>query len=151
MDFAKLSLSDKLILGGALVLTVAMFLPWFKVEFFGTSVTANGFDTGFLWATFPWLLGLASAGVVLMKELKPEQELPELPVPYGQAHLIAGGVAAALIVLKLLIGESDPIERSFGLFLAVIAGGALAYGGFLKNGEEEGASSAAPPAPPTEF
>jgi hypothetical protein len=151
MDFAKLSLSDKLILGGAALLTIAMFLPWFKFEFFGSSITANGFDVGFLWATLPWLLGLAMAGVIVMSNLKPDQELPELPVPYGQANLIAGGVAAGLIVLKLLIGESE-LDRSFGLFLAVIAGGGLAYGGFLKKGEDEGGTtSAAPPAPPTEF
>lgn len=151
MDFDKLSLSDKIILGGALLLTVAMFLPWFKLDFGFGEVSGNGFDVGFLFGTLPWLLSLVMAGHVLMTQLKPEQELPELPVPWGQAHLIAGGAIAALIVLKLLIGESG-LDRSFGLFLAVIAGGGLAYGGFLKNGEEEtGGGAAAPPAPPAEF
>lgn len=156
MDFEKLSLSDKLVLGGALLLTIAMFLPWFKLDFggFGGSVSANGFDVGFLWATLPWLLSLVMAGHVLMTQLKPDQELPELPIPWGQAHLIAGGIAAAFIVLKLAIGE-EFFDRSFGIILAAVAGGALAYAGFLKNGEGDGASasagSSAPPAPPSEF
>ena len=151
MDLEKLSLSDKIILGSAALLTISMFLPWFKLDFGGFgSASANGFDVSFLWGTFPWLLSLVMAGHVAVTNFKPDIEVPDLPVPWGQAHLIAGGVAAALVVLELLTGE-DPLDRSFGIFLATIAVGGLAYGGFLKNGEEDGGGAGAPPAPPTEF
>ncbi len=150
MDLSKLSLQDKIILGAAALLTVAMFLPWFKFEAFGFSATASGFDVGFLFSWVPWLLSLVMAGQVAVTNFKPEQEVPDLPIPWAQAHLYAGGAAAALVVLKLLIGESE-LDRSFGLFLAVIAAGGLAYGGFLKSKEEDGGTAGAPPAPPTEF
>lgn len=150
MDFDKLSLSDKIVLGGAAAFTIAMFLPWFKFEAFGFSQSIGGFSAGFL-AFLPWLISLAMGGHVLITHLKPEQELPDLPVPWGQAHLIGGGVAAALVLLRMVTGPQG-YGTSLGLYLALIAAGALAYGGFLKNGEEEtGGGAAAPPAPPTEF
>lgn len=143
MDLNKLSTSDKVIAGSGIVLFVAYFLPWFKVDFgpFGGSATASGSDVGFLWATLPMLLGLAAAGIVIASKLF-DVKLPDLPIPWGQAFLGAGALAAVLVVLKLIIGEdpSELIDRSFGLFLAALAAIGLAVGGFLKFQEGEGST-----------
>ncbi len=142
MDLNKLTTSDKVIAGSGIVLFIAYFLPWFKVEAFGVSVTANGSDVGFLWSTLPMLIGLVMAGVVIASKLF-DVKLPEIPIPWGQAHLALGAIAAILVLLKLLIGEdpSELVDRAFGLFLAALAAIGLAVGGFLKYQEGEGATA----------
>lgn len=146
MDLNKLTTSDKVIAGSGLVLFIAYFLPWFKVDFgqFGRSASASGSDVGFLWSTFPMLIGLLLAGSVIATKLF-DVKLPDMPVPLGQIYLGLGGLAAVLVVLKLLIGEdpSEVVKRSFGLFIAAIAAIGLAAGGFLKF--QEGDAAAPPP------
>ena len=148
MDLKKLSMADKVIAGSGILLFIAYFLPWFKLDFGGAfgggSVTASGGDVGFFWATLPMLLGLCAAGVVIANKLF-DVKLPDLPIPWGQALLIGGAIAAVLVVLKLIIGEdpSSIVDRSFGLFIAAIAALGLAAGGFLKF--KEGDSEGSPP------
>jgi len=143
VDLNKLTTSDKVIAGSGILLFIAYFLPWFKVDFggvLGGSASASGGDVGFFWATLPMLIGLAMAGSVIASKLF-DVKLPDLPVPWGQAYLGLGGLAALLVVLKLLIGEdpSEIVKRAFGLFVATIAAVGLAAGGFLKF--QEGNSS----------
>ena len=142
MDLSKLTTSDKVVAGSGLLLFICSFLPWFKFDFgsFGGVQTASGWDVGFIWAGVPGLLGLIAAGVVIAK--MQGVELPTLPVSWGQAFLIAGGLSAVIVVLKLLIGE-DVVDRAWGLFLATLAALAFAGGGFLKFKEEGGAGPAA--------
>lgn len=139
MDLNKLSTSDKVIAGSGILLFIAYFLPWFTADAGIVSVDATGGDVGFLWATLPMLLGLIMAGVVIATKLF-DVKLPDLPVPWGQAMLGAGALAAVLVVLKLIIGEDTDgaealgidISRGIGIFLATIAALGLAAGGFLK-------------------
>ena len=135
----KLTTSDKVIVGSGLLLFICSFLPWFKLDFLGESITANGWDVGFFWAGIPALLGLAAAGVVLADKLA-DVDLPDLPISWGQAFLIAGGVSAVIVVLKLLIGE-DIVDRAWGLFLATLAALGFAGGGWMKFQEAGGTSS----------
>jgi len=135
VDLNKLTTSDKIIAGSGILLFIAYFLPWFKVDNgLGNSVNFSGGDVGFLWSTFPMLLGLIAAGVVIASKMF-DVKLPELPIPWGQAFLGLGALAALLVLLKLLIGESVfgfDLDRAFGLFIAAIAAIGLAAGGFLK-------------------
>lgn len=135
MDLNKLTTSDKIIAGSGILLFIAYFLPWFKVDNgLGNSVNFSGGDVGFLWSTFPMLLGLIAAGVVIASKMF-DVKLPDLPIPWGQAFLGLGALAALLVLLKLLIGESVfgfDLDRAFGLFIAAIAAIGLAAGGFLK-------------------
>jgi hypothetical protein len=154
VDLNKLTTSDKVIAGSGIALFIAYFLPWFKVEGFGASGTGSGGDIGFLWGTFPMLIGLVMAGVVIASKLF-DVKLPELPIPWGQALLGAGALAALLVVLKLLIGHDldgaeelgFEVSRSFGLFLAALAAIGLAVGGFLKFQEGDDATTLPPPPP----
>lgn len=142
MDLSKLTTSDKVIAGSGIVLFIASFLPWFKVSAFGFTATANGWDVGFIWAGLPALLGLLSAGIVLATKLG-TVEMPKMQVTSGQMMLAAGAISAFFVVLKLLIGEDGPIDRSYGLFLATIASLGLLYGGFLAFKEERSGGSSA--------
>ncbi len=141
MDLNKLTTSDKVIAGSGIVLFIAYFLPWFKIEAFGVSATASGGDVGFLWSTFPMLIGLVLAGCVIASKLF-DVKLPDLPVPWGQFYLGLGALAALLVVLKLLIGE-DFVDRAFGLFIAALAAIGLAVGGYMKFAAKEDDAPAA--------
>lgn len=142
MDLNKLTTADKVIAGSGIVLFIAYFLPWFKVDFgFGVgSANATGSDVGFLWATLPMLLGLIAAGIIIATKLF-DVKLPDLPAPLGQIMLGIGALAAVLVVLKLIIGEdpSEIVDRAYGLFIATLAAIGLAVGGYLKM--QEGDSS----------
>ena len=178
MDISKLTLSDKIIAGSGILLFIASFLTWFSAsssvsgggdltdlgidpaDFSGSLGSVNGWDVGFLWAGLPALLGLIAAAAVLLPKLS-EVKLPELPIPWGQAFLGAGALAALLVILKLLIGEDGggsetfsgvtvkvDIDRGIGIFLATLASLGLAYGGYLKfAGKEDDGGTATPPPP----
>jgi hypothetical protein len=166
VDFSKLKTSDWLIGGGAIVLFIGSFLPWFKVSVscagvsFGGSATGNGWDVGFFWCGIPVILGLAMLAYVAIRAFSPDTSLPDLPITWGQALLGAGGIAAALILIKLIIGESGggtgfgcsvDVSRSFGLFLSFLAAAAMAGGAFLKFQEERAGGTAGGSTPPTAF
>lgn len=154
MDLSKLSMGDKVIAGSTLVYLIAyLFLPWFSIDIgsdalgIGVSADFGGSDVGFLWSTFPLLLALLMVAVIAIKLFSPDTTLPELPISYGQLHLALGGLAALLVILKLLIGEDGAfgvsIDRSYGLFLAALAAAGLAAGGFLKMQESDDAGAGA--------
>jgi hypothetical protein len=165
VDLNKLTLADKVIAGSAIGLFIFMFFPWFTVEvegggFFGDfSENFSGFDVGFLWGTFPMMLGLAMLAQVAISRFAEQVQLPE--VPWSRIHLGLGIAAAVLVVLKLLIGEDGGVDgatldaagvsvsRAFGIFLSALAAIGLAVGGFFKF--QEGDDGAAAGGPPTNF
>ena len=64
--------------------------------------------------------------------------------------LIAGGVVAVLLVLRLLIGSSEEalgveidLDRMWGLWVALLAALGVGAGGFLKSKEPEPVASTA--------
>jgi hypothetical protein len=138
VDLSKLTQSDKVVAGSGILLFIASFLPWFKIDIFGGSHTLSGWDN-FLLGGLPALLGLAAAAVILATKMG-TAEAPTLPVSWGQAFLGAGGLSALLVVVRLLTGE-DFYDRSWGLFVATIAALAFAGGGYLKFQEEKSGSS----------
>lgn len=157
MDFSKLKTSDWVIIGSAIVLFFASFLDWFSIDTPFGSAAGNGWDVGFFWAGIPVILGLVMLAQVAVSRFSPETKLPDLPVGWGQAHLIAGGIAAVIVVLKLLIGHEEAgidFDRDFGLFLAALAAIGLAVGGYLTWQDEKAAGpgpvegpDTTPPAP----
>lgn len=145
MNLNKLTTGEKLTCGSAIVLLIASFLPWFEVRapFLG-KVTASGWDVGFGWAGIPVILGLAMLIQIVITRFSSGVKFPQMPMSWGQIHLIAGVIAAFIVVLKLLIGEnsSELVDRSYGLFLAALAAVGLAVGGFRIFKESQGTSSA---------
>lgn len=140
MDLSKLSTSDKVVAGSGLALFIFSFFPWYGVD--GFDGGRNGWDY-FLFGIIPVILGLAMVAVVALKAFS-DTDLPDLPIPWGQAMLIAGGLAAILVVLKLLIGDDVlgfDLDRKFGLILSALSAIGLAVGGYLKSQEAGDAPS----------
>jgi hypothetical protein len=148
VDLNKLTQGEKVIGASAIALLIFSFLPWYGVDVsipgLGTrSYSRSGWDY-FLFGIIPVLLAIAMVVVIALSRFT-ETKLPDPPLPWGQIHLIAGCVAGALVLLKLLIGDDVggfDLDRKYGIFLALIAGIGLAAGGFLKSKE---AASAPPP------
>lgn len=125
VDVSKLTRGEKVIALSGIALFATAFLPWFEdsISYIDGLPPYRGWDVGVLWGILPVFLAVASAAAVLVHKLG-DTELPELPVPWPRAHLIAAATSAGLVVLKLLIGERS-FTRSWGLLLAAVA--ALAY------------------------
>ncbi len=143
MDLSKFSTADKLIVGGGIAYLIFMFFPWYGVEEVGFGSYDNtGWDY-FLGGILPLILVAVMVAHVLITRLSPDTSVPDLPLPWGQVHLIAGVAVAVILVLRLLIGSDEiagidtgfDLDRQFGLFLAVIAAIVVAIGGFLKSQE----------------
>jgi hypothetical protein len=142
VDLSKLTTSDKVIAGSAIALLIFSFTPWYGK--YGGS--RNGWDY-FLFGIIPVLLGIAMAVIVFLQRMS-DTKLPDLPITWAQAMMAAGGLAALLILLKLLIGDdisgfggSLDLDRKYGIFLSFLSAVGLAVGGFLKTKEPEGTTA----------
>ena len=155
MDLNKLSTADKVIGGSAIVFLIATFLPWWGKDFgseFGVSVgtyTQNGWDY-FLTGLLPLLLVIVMVVQIVLDRFTTTQ-LPQIPLTWGQVHLIAGVAVAVLVVLRLLVPSSDvpgpvdvDLDRMYGMFLAALAAIGVGVGGFLKSKEPEEAYTGGP-------
>jgi len=137
--FNALSVGEKIILPAGVVLFIVGFLPWYSVDLgpLGT-YSRNGWESpGAIWSILAILVGLAMAGVVVVKNLG------TVAVPdnvggftWPKIHLGAGVVALVFLLIKF-IGNHD--YTTFGLYLGIIAAAALAAGGFLMFREESAA------------
>ena len=161
MDLSKLKPADWMIGGGTLAFLIGMFLPWFTADFGFAEESVNGFEYQFF-GIIPLLLLIAVTVALVVPKLADGVNIPETigPLPKAQAALIAAGVAAAIVLLRILLGfEEDvpdgidglDVSRGIGLFLCFLAAAAAAAGAFLKyQGKDEiggGPSSTAPPTP----
>jgi hypothetical protein len=152
----KFTTNELIILGGAVLVFLGTFLKWFKVDLggFGDGGGVNGFHY-FFQGTIPWLLAIAVAATIIIRKLVPTVTLPDLPVPWAQAYLIACGVIAVLILTRIISvdGPSEVVDRGLGLFMAFLGGIAMAVGAFLKFQAKESDDAAAGPGatPPTPF
>lgn len=161
MDLSKLSNGQKIFAGAGLVYFIASFLAWYSYSIAGiVDVSANAWDIGLLWGSLWALLFLAGAVLIALPAFG--VSAPKLP---AIAFLAVAGLATLFTLLKLIIGETDPISASFGIYLALIAAIGAAYGGFLMfkdsggdlsdlkdinkiKGSFQGGGSSAPPPPP---
>ena len=106
MDLNKLSTADRVIGGAAILFLIAMFLPWYGLDFgeFG-SASNSGWDY-FLTGILPLLLAIAMVAQIVIAKFT-TTKLPTIPLPWNQVHLILGAVIAVLLVLRTVIGADE--------------------------------------------
>jgi hypothetical protein len=144
----ELSNGDKAILGGSLVLLIAMFLPWYGAEFGGFSDSANGFHR---WGLLTFLAWIAVVGLWLLRgPLSSQFKLPAWGITDGMLFMILGGVELLGIILFWIDGSGSvgglsafgvSVGVRFGLFIALVGAAATVAGGFLKQSEPAAAST----------
>jgi hypothetical protein len=143
MDFSRVRAGELLagISGGALF--IVMFLKWFSVPGVGGDIAgAFGVDTSIsAWQAFDFIdivLFLAVIAGVGLMVLAATQSNVQLPV--AASALTAGlGILGTLFVLYRVIDPPSGLDRSYGLFLGLIAVAGIAFGGWIAM-QEEGTS-----------
>jgi hypothetical protein len=155
MDSSRLSRGELIAGASAVVLVVALFLPWYGGEVAvpqpgGGDVTAS-IETGDAWEWFGaidvilFATALLAVGVVLARLIA------ALPATAGEgpalAVWIAGSVAVLLIVYRLIDAPANvdvegaavtvDISRKIGAFLGLLAAAGIAAGGFVALSESE--------------
>jgi len=128
-----------IILPAALVLFIVGFLPWYSVDLgpFGT-YSHNGWQSpGEMWSILAILVGLAMAGVVVVKSLG-TTAIPDSVggITWPKIHAGAGVLALVFLLIKFL-GNHD--YTAIGLYLGILSAAALAVGGLLMLAEESAA------------
>ena len=77
----------------------------------------------FFQGTIPWILAIAIAAVIIIRAFFPDVKLPDMlgPLNWAQVFLIAAGVAAFLILTRIISvdGPSDFVERGIGIYICL--------------------------------
>ena len=151
----KFTTNELIILGGCVLMLIGYFLKWFAVGggsiggFAIPEVSVSG-SHYFFQGTIPLLLSLALAAVIIIKKMAPQVQMPDMPMPWTQIYLIAAGVSAVLVLLRLITGDSG-IDRKIGLYFASLGVILEVVGAFLKFQSKEEDAPAGGSTPPTSF
>jgi hypothetical protein len=156
LDAGRLSKGEQILGVSAIVLFISSFVEqWAKAsaEGFG-SVKANAWDGyGFL-VKLGLILALVAAGLVIARLAGANFKLPW---PLGLVYVGIGALTTLLMLLGVLTGPDDEgadaipgidIDRGFLLFVAVILGAAMTYGGYLHMQSEGSTTTPTEPPPP---
>jgi hypothetical protein len=129
VDFSKYKLHDWLMIGGgAAMLILGMALDWTSVSVAGFSSSGDGPFDYFFTGGIAWLLVVA---VGVLAFLRPMGKLPETQ-PWPLIFLAASGLAAILMILRVLLGARfDGADRGTGMYGAIIWTGLSLAGAFM--------------------
>ena len=149
MDSSRVSFGETVAGAGALVLLVVMFFPWYGA----TATVAGGQTQGAsanAWDSFSiidillFLVVVITIGLVVARAAG---SMPSgLPASPGLIVAGAGAVAILLILFRLLnvpgenvvgFGVQVEVGRKIGIFLALLASIAIAYGGYTGANERK--------------
>jgi hypothetical protein len=136
MDSSRLTSGDVIAGVGAVVLVVALFLPWY-----GVSVELAGFsksDTGTgreVLSSIDMVLFLISAAAIAIVAARAVGALPDARAV--RVTVLALGALAVLLVLYRIVDiptsgdvpEDVELSRKVGIFIALLGAAAVAYGG----------------------
>ena len=136
MDFKKLTQGERIVLiAGVLLIIDLLFFPWHKIDLgglVGVDVSRSGIESpnGF-YGVLALLVTVVMVGQIVAAKLA-NANMPDMPISWGQVHLIAGIVVLVLLLIKLIV-ETDFL--GFGAYLGLLLAAALAFGGFTINKE----------------
>jgi len=150
MDTSKLSRYDWVVVVGMILMFIALFLTWYRVEIVqrllqelpagldGAGVDTSGFSVNgwqYFSAVLAWLLTVVATAVVMLKAF-PSLSF-RLPVPESLTVMALGAIVLLLVLYRLVAmpAPSEAFGRGAGVFVALLAAFLVAAGGFLKNAE----------------
>jgi hypothetical protein len=158
MDLGKLTTGDRVIGISAIVFLISMFLPWYGIENEFIDETDSGF--GYFLGWIALILAIAMVVQIAVSRFSTAQMPKVGSLGWGRIHLILGGLAAAVMLLRIVLVPDVEIagikvaeaDREFGVFIAFLASLGLLAGAFLKMRDPADAGPAggpaAPPPPP---
>jgi hypothetical protein len=145
LELSRLTVGELLGMGGALLLLLSLWLPWFSTDagnansrigteedpVIGPGESANAWD---VFGTLDWLLVAAcTAPFILTWIVARGHELTWKP---GEVTMIVGMIAFGLILCNgIILGRPEPgigVSLSWGYLLALVASVFLIVAGFLR-------------------
>ncbi len=121
VDWKSIGHIDRLVGGGTLVLFIALFLPWFKVDFDFGSASASGLTAhGYLYITL--ILSLAIIGLVVAEILGLWKLPTTSPLGREQLLLVATAINFVLVLIAFLFKPGGHgVGWDLGAFVALAA------------------------------
>lgn len=116
------------LIAGVLLIVDLLFAPWHSIDLgsLGDDVRLSGVQSpNALYGVGALILTLVIVGQIIVAKLT--SVVPDLPVPWARAHVVAGSAVAVLLVAKLIVETGS---LGFGAYAGVLGGLALAYGGY---------------------
>jgi hypothetical protein len=116
--------ADRMILVAGAVFVIDSFLPWIGIG----RLTASGWSSGGV-AVLSILLAILATALAVARTLGARVDLGE--IKDGFVYLVCG---LGALFFALLRWATIPrfFGAKYGLFVAIVAGGFLAYGGWMK-------------------
>lgn len=139
MDFSKFKTSDWLMIGGGLgMLIFGLFLDWASIDVGGISASGNNAFDYFFTGGIAWIL-IVAAGVVAFLMAGGFMKRDTANLPWPLVLLLATGLGALLMLLRLILGGGSEgsgafevdLDRSTGMYLAFLAAAAAVAGGVM--------------------
>lgn len=118
--------ADRLILIAGVLFFIDSFLPWYGIGFGGFNVNIKGWSSGGL-AVIAILLAIAATVFAAARVVGWKQPIGTLKD--GVVYLALGVGAFAFTLLRWITETS---LTKYGLYIALVLGAALAYGGWQK-------------------
>ncbi len=154
VDTSRLGWGESLAAVSGFALFLFMFLPWFGSS--SESVSGSGSSNAWQALSFIDILLLIICGLAMLAAvLRVLGAMPTLPWPSGMVILVGGLIAVVLIAFRII---ATPVEDAgifpnetgprIGIFLALIAAGGIAFGGYTsmaQNAEPTGRRRPRPP------
>jgi hypothetical protein len=131
-DASSIKRSTWLTGGGSVVLLISTFFSWGKFSLGPVSLNVSGWDTGAL-GKLVFFAALIAIILVVVDYMK--VDVSQMPVPVSLA-LVGTAAAGLLFVILRFLFMPDGLSRAWGLYVAIIAAAALAYGAWLKMSED---------------
>lgn len=133
MDFKTFKVSDWLMIGGgAAMLILGFALDWTSISEGGFSASGDGPFDYFLTGGIAWLLVVAVGVLAVL------HKLGKLPTsqPWPLIFLLMAGVAAILMILRIILGGRDlgfgvDGDRGIGMYGAVVWTAVSVAGAFM--------------------
>ncbi|HXN40034.1 MAG TPA: zinc ribbon domain-containing protein [Solirubrobacteraceae bacterium] len=136
-DAARWSRGDLVTGVATLVLLIALFLPWFSVQFVGFAIPGLSVDalSAHGWMYITLLVTLAVIGYLVARAVYDDLHLP---VPRWQALAGATGVTL-LLSFVAFVDAPTGLGQSYGAFIGLVSAIAAVVGTVLVRSEERGA------------
>jgi hypothetical protein len=130
VDLSKFKPGDWLLVaGGAVMLIFGLALDWAKYDFRGISDSGNNAFDYFFTGGIAWLLVVAAGVIVVL--LATGSIAPD-PTPWALILLLGTGLATLLMLLRLILGAGDELDRAAGMWVAFIAAALALAGAVMK-------------------
>jgi hypothetical protein len=138
----QLSLGEKLVAGGGIVMLIASLFDWWHYSSGPFSYGQSGWgDPGSIWSVLAILISIVLAGIVLAVRFG-NVNMPALPAGWTWGMVYGAGAALVVLLMLLKFWRIMAVPAGgpgLGFFLAALATAAIAYGGFVLYNSDKGA------------